>query len=468
MDPEIKTALSLLEAEAASHYDDSRARRVTPSTAPGEMRRRIEKRYGSLDRGRPLGEISAEMLRLLRDWNVQITHPCYFGLFNPSVKPASVVADALVSLFNPNLAASAAAQGACMLERFVLEKFLALLGFPIEASEASFTSGGAEANHQALLVALAHHFPRSVDDGVAALEKRPLLYVSADAHGSIAKAAQTCGLGRASVRQVPVDGARRLEPAALEAAIVQDRARGFAPFFVVGTAGSTAAGAIDPLPAIAQIARRERLWMHVDAAWGGLALLSPRLAPLLEGIGSADSVTWDAHKTMSLALGAGMFFTRHREPVIRAFSVDAGYMPRDASGLGDAYARTLQWSRRFLGLRVFMTLATEGLEGLAADAERQTALGRALRARLASAGFTLLNESPLPVVCFTHPRIDANEVRGLDVLDRVLRGGRAWISHVKLGGRFALRACVTSYLAVEADLDVLVDELRAALEAVSR
>ncbi len=468
MQDEVARCLALLAREIEAHRGDPRARRVTPAISSREMRRQIENRYGDLSRGRPLRELTAEMIRLLREWNVQITHPRYFGLFNPSVKPASVVADALVSLFNPNLAARAAAEGACVLERFTLERFLGLLGFPVETSEASFTSGGAEANHQAVLTAMAHRFPRAIEEGVGALDRRPVLYVSADAHGSMAKAAQASGLGSRAVRRVPLDGRRRMDPEALGRLVSADRAAGLEPFLVAATAGTTAAGAVDPLEAVAIVAAREGLWLHVDAAYGGIALLSRRLKPLLSGIEQADSVTWDAHKTLSLALGAGMFFSRHREAVARAFGIEAGYMPRSAEGEEDPYATTLQWSRRFLGLRVFMTLAAEGTSGLAEDADRVAALGHELRARLTQAGFTLLNDSELPVVCFTHPRIDAGEVRGLDILDRVLRSGRAWISHVSLSGRFALRACVTSYLANEADLDCLVEEVRAALNGVGR
>jgi len=466
MDAQVERALELLRQEIEEHLADPRGRVVTPRVDPGEARRQIESRYSSLERGRPLGELAAEALRLLREGNVQITHPRYFGLFNPSVKPASVIADALVSLFNPNLAASAAAQGAWALERFTLERFLGLLGFPVAESEASFTSGGAEANHTALLVALAHRFPGFVEGGAASLGEKPVLYFSEDAHGSLLKAAQASGIGRGSVRRVPLDRSRRLDPAALERLVAEDRARSLAPFLVAATAGSTSAGAIDPLEEVARIAAREGLWLHVDAAWGGLALVSPRLRGLLRGIERADSVTWDAHKGLSIALGAGMFFTRHRAAVERAFGVEAGYMPRSAEGPADPYAVTLQWSRRFLGLKVFLTLAEAGMEGLAAEVERMAALGEELRARLEEAGFILLNDSPLPVVCFTHGRIDSGAVRGLIVLDRVLRRGRVWISHLKLDGRFALRACITSYRAESRDVAFLVEEVKEVLAAL--
>jgi len=464
MDHDTDRAFAILLREIAAHLDDPRGRAVTPRVEAGELRRQIEQRYRDLAGGRPLAELARDAVRMLREWNVQITHPRYFGLFNPSVKPASVLADALVSLFNPNLAARAAAQGACAIERFTLERFLDLLGFPAADSEASFTSGGGEANHQALLTALANRFPGFVEEGAAALGARPVLYLSADAHGSLPKAAQACGLGRRAVRTVRVDSQRRLDLEDLAAQVARDRAEGLAPFFIAATAGTTAAGAVDPVAGAAELAAQEGLWLHVDAAWGGLALLSPKLRPLLAGIERADSVTWDAHKGLSVPLGAGMFFTRHRAAAERAFTVDAGYMPRADGTGGDPYALTLQWSRRFIGFKVFLTLASIGFDRLAAEVERMAAVGEALRERLRKGGWRLVNETPLPVVCFTHERIESGAVRGVELLDRVLRRGRVWISHVKLDGRFAFRACITSFLATDEDAEFLVEELRSAME----
>jgi len=135
------------------------------------------------------------------------------------------------------------------------------------------------------------------------------------------------------------------------------------PFFVDATAGTTGSGAIDPLPEIADICAREQLWMHVDAAWGGAAAVSDRLRPHLAGIERADSITCDAHKWISVSMGAGMFFTRHRDVLREAFSVDTPYVPKEEAG-PDWYSLSLQWSRRFIGLKVFLTVAELGADGV--------------------------------------------------------------------------------------------------------
>ena len=154
-----------------------------------------------------------------------------------------------------------------------------------------------------------------------------------------------------------------MDARALAEQIRADRARGFAPLLVVGTAGTTNAGTIDPLPELADICAGEGLWFHVDAAWGGAAAMSDRLRPLLDGIERADSVTWDAHKWLSVPVSAGMFFCRNRAAVEAAFTVDAAYVPpkRDAQAR-DGLSTSLQWSRRFIGLKVFMVLAENGIE----------------------------------------------------------------------------------------------------------
>ena len=330
-----------------------------------------------------------------------------------------------------------------------------------------FCSGGAEANHTAVLAALASSFPAFGEHGLRALERAPVLYVSSEAHHSFLKAARLCGLGTAAVREVAVDASLRMDVAALRAGIAEDRAAGRAPFLVVATAGTTGAGAIDPVAAIADVAAGERIWMHADAAWGGAAALAPELRETLAGMERADSITLDAHKWLSVPMGAGMLLTRHPRALERTFRVAAGYMPREAEGLDvvDPYAHSMQWSRRCIGLKLFLTLAVAGWDGYARVVREMTARGRELRGRLEGAGWKPVNDTPLPVVCF----VDATHPRGgqADYLARVaaavLASGEAWLSTVSLAGRQpALRACITNHRTGTGDLDALVQTLAAA------
>jgi len=380
------------------------------------------------------------------------------------VHEASVIADALVAAYNPQLATWTHSPAANEIERFVLEFLLCRLGFDPAASAASFTSGGMEANLSAIPVALTRAYPAYREEGLRACWPPPVIYLSAEGHHSFAKAAQVTGLGRGALRLVAVREDLRLDVDELERRIAEDRERGLRPLLAVGTAGTTGAGVVDPLAPLAALCRREGLWLHVDAAWGGAALLAPRLKPHLEGIEEADSVTWDAHKWLSVPMGAGMFFCRHPEAVAGAFGTPASYMPGTAAGTFDPYLTSLQWSRRFTGLKLFMALAELGASGMAALVEHQARMGEELRELLAGRGWTLVNTTPLPVVCFTHPRVEQGTADLDRLLDRIYRQGKTWVSAVTLPhGRRALRACITSFRTESEDLQMLVEALEEAL-----
>jgi glutamate/tyrosine decarboxylase-like PLP-dependent enzyme len=437
---------------------------VTPSVEAGEIRSRLRQAYDfSAPRSRET--LVAEVSDLLRRWSLLVSHPRYFGLFNPNPHPATVAADALAAVYNPQLAAWHHSPVGREMEDHVLGVLAGAAGFDPATAHFTFTSGGQEANHTAVIAALAHAFPAVTREGLRALPADPVLYVSGDGHHSIEKAASAMGLGHRAVRRVPVDADGRMRSTELAERIADDRRADLAPFMVVATAGTTGEGMVDPLGEIADIAEREALWLHVDAAWAGSALLSKRLRPALAGVERTDSLTWDAHKWLWAPVGTGMFFCRHRDPAERPFALRTGYVPPSPDGTRDPLSTTLQWSRRFIGLRVFMTFAELGMEGVEALIDRQAAMGDALRERLRAVGWRIVNDTPLPVVCFTHPRIEAGEPDASTVADRVCADGRAWISSLRrASGEEVLRACITSYRTDEADLDILMEVLDEVVE----
>ena len=399
---------------------------------------------------------------------VHVTHPRYFGLFNPSVPPITVVADTLVAIFNPQLAAWEHAPAAQELERLVLKTLGELIAMDLNTSLAHFTSGGAESNTTATLTALVSAFPALPDSGLRALPTQPTLYLSDQAHDTFVKSAISCGLGRHAIRKIPTDKYFRMNVPALCKQIRIDRLRGQQPFLVVATVGTTSTGTIDPLSEIAAVAKNENLWMHVDAAWGGGALLSPTLRRHLKGIELADSVTWDAHKWLSVPMSAGMFFSRHPDAVRRAFNTRTAYMPTSHKGADDPYTASLQWSRRFIGLKVFMALAEAGLAGYAARVDHQASIGNYLRQRLTKAGWLLRNETPLPLICFTHPFIEGGITTASSVAKQVVESGEAWISTVSFpNGKKMLRACICNYRTTTADVDRAVDAFNNVLSSAT-
>lgn len=403
---------------------------------------------------------------------VHTPHPRYYGLFNPTPATMGIAADALVAAFNPQLAVWRHNPFAVEVEQHLIRMFGSRFGFDPAKTDGTFTMSGSEANHTALLASLAHHFPELENEGLRGLRAQPVFYVSAESHHSFHKAARHCGLGSKSVRDIPADGNLRMQIAALGSSIAEDRRSGLAPFLVVGTAGTTNAGAIDPLPDIATVAARENLWFHVDAAWGGAAAFVPELRSLLAGTECADSITLDAHKWLSVPNGAGLFLTRHPEILGRTFHISAAYVPPKADGTGivDPYEHSIHWSRRFIGLKIFLTLAVAGWDGYAAVLRNMTEMGNDLRRALDAAGWDVINRTPLPIACFQDRRApDGRSASYLEGIARhVVQSGDAWISTTRLRGSIpVLRACITSYRTTPDDLRALIETLEDARRAAA-
>ncbi|MBO2445899.1 aminotransferase class V-fold PLP-dependent enzyme [Actinomadura barringtoniae] len=424
------------------------------------------------DAPRPAGEVLPEVAAALRRWGVHPTHPRYLGLFVPTPTWWGVAGELIAAGVNPQLAAYNHAPAAVEMERHVLRFVAARLGLPTH-TDGSFTVGGAEANLTAVVVALTRRFAEYSDRGLTGLAGQPVLYASAESHLAWLKIAHLTGLGRHAVRLVPVDAAGQLDLERLRALHDRDVSAGRVPFLLVATAGTTGGGAIDPLPELADLARSWGLHFHVDAAWGGAVVLSDRLRPLLAGVERADSVTIDAHKWLSAPMGAGMFLTRHPEGLADSFRVSTSYMPADSDVVQDPYLMSVQWSRRFAGLKVFLALAAAGREAYAKQMERDTELGVLLARRLAEDGWRRINDTLLPVVCVADAEAEELGRERCEqwhsaVVGYVIRSGNAWVSLVRLDGRPAIRLCVTSYRTRAKDIEAVVAALGEARAAIPR
>jgi glutamate/tyrosine decarboxylase-like PLP-dependent enzyme len=360
-----------------------------------------------------------------------------------------------VAAFNPQLATWTTSPMAVEIERHVIRAVARRAGLPT-ATAGHFTTGGSEANYTALICALTRASSGFGAAGVRAFPGPVTLYVSEDAHRAWFKIAHQAGIGRDAVRLVHTDGGR-LDPRDLRDRIRADRDEGCVPLMIAATAGTTNAGMIDPLAVCADIAREMDLWCHVDAAWGGALIASERYARNLTGIEQAHSVTIDAHKWFATTMGCGMFLTSLPDLLPAAFEVATGYMPSRSSGL-DPYVTSIQWSRRFLGLRLFLSLAAAGWDGYARHVERALGLAAVLKEELCGRGWRIVNDSKLAVVCAEPPWGSAN-IR--DIVARVLGSGRAWVSAATFEGREAVRACITNGETSRGDVLDLVESLEA-------
>lgn len=385
---------------------------------------------------------------------VQMSNPRYFGLFNPGANFPSQCADQIAALFNPQLASSGSSPVPVAMENHVLRAVARRAGFPANAT-GHFATGGSESNFTALIAALTAAHPDFANLGLLAFGAPVAFYTSQDCHIAWQKIAHQAGIGRSALKRVATDGAGRMDPRALSQAIAADRAAGTVPVMVVATAGTTGAGMIDPLHACADIAAREQLWYHVDAAWGGGALASERLRLHLYGLERADSFTVDAHKWLAATMGCALFITRRAAVLSDAFRATTDFMPSSVLSV-DPYLNSVQWSRRFLGLRLFLALASAGWQGLGAHVERSALVIERVRDGLEASGWTIANDSPLAVLNAIPPR-RLGDVRSL--VKRVVASGRAWAAATTFEGREVVRICATNGETGERDIAALLAAL---------
>jgi glutamate/tyrosine decarboxylase-like PLP-dependent enzyme len=460
-----------LEAVVERHLDTIRDRPVSGSDQTEVLNRLLGDFDFALEQ--PLDSVMSQVVDLLTRFQVQTTHPSYFGLFNPAPSFASILAETLVSAFSPQLGSRSHSPVGVDVENLLVKRFGERFGYGSEEAGGTFTTGGGEANLTAVILALARAWPQCLDLGLRSLPGQPTVYLSALAHHSLHKAVRCAGLGTQSLREIGVDAAFRIDISALRRQIESDRRAGFLPLLLIGTIGTTMSGSIDPLDALAEVAMENDLWLHVDAAWGGAAVLSSRLKHLCSGTAMADSITFDPHKWLTMPAGCGLFLTKHPGLLPASFRADNSYMPATAAGRTpqDPYARSLQWTRRFSGLKLFMTLGSIGWQGYERLVNEQTDLGHRLRRGLEGTAWRIANSSELPLVCF---RDGASELqRGdqyhRDICAKVVNSGRGWISTVDLPGTgTCLRACVTNYRTTAEDVDSLITllgEARTACEA---
>jgi glutamate/tyrosine decarboxylase-like PLP-dependent enzyme len=305
------------------------------------------------------------------------------------------------------------------------------------------------------------------EDGLAALP--PLVgYVSAETHSCVRKAAELLGLGSRHLVTVATDAAGHLDPGALRERIRVDRAAGLTPFLVVGSAGTVNAGVVDDLDALAGICAEEKLWLHVDGAYGAFGRLDAVSAPRYAGIERADSLALDPHKWLGVPVDCGCVLVRDAAQLRGTFSLVPPYLRDDAAGgLGWFSEYGIEQTRPFRSLKVWATLAAAGRTGVTRDVTRCCELARELGRMVEEApDLELLTPVETSIVAFRYAPADADEetlhrvnaALGVAVQER----GRAFVTGTVLNGHEAVRACLLNATTTEDDLRVLLDEVRAA------
>jgi len=409
-----------------------------------------------------LGPAALDALRRVVELS-RLPSPRFFGYVLGSGEPVAALADLLASVLNQNVTAWRSAPAAVTIERVVVSWLAEALGCP--GFTGSLTGGGSSANLMALAMARESRAPAN-DAGV---QPGGVIYASSEVHMSIPRAAAVLGLGYSAVRHVPVDASFRMDVPELERAVEQDMRAGRRPIAVVASGGTVNTGAIDPLRPIAEVARRHGLWMHVDGAYGALAALA--VPEAFGGLELADSISLDAHKWLYQPLDCGCLLYRDAHAAQQAFSHTGDYTRSLLEEPVERFAffeESLELSRRFRALKVWLSLRYHGLRAFRESIRTDLALARHLVSAVdARPELERLAPVELSAVCFRHRgdgrRTDAELDRwNQELLLRVVRRGRVFLSNATLRGRFALRACLVNHRTTEADVEAVVAEVLAA------
>lgn len=416
------------------------------------------------------GEAVDDILQDFRDvilpgithWN----HPDFLAYFAITGGGAGILGEMLAAALNTNAMLWRTGPAPTELEERTLDWLRQLMGLP-----AGFHGTIQDTASISTLVAIAAAREAAGlgvrDEGMSGRDlPRLRVYASEEVHSSIDKAGITLGIGRSGTRKIPTDAEFRMDPAALEAAIEEDRAAGIHPLAVVATVGTTSTSSIDPVPAIADVCARQGVWLHVDAAYGGSAALVPELRHVLDGAERADSLVVNPHKWMFVPIDCSVLFSRRPEIIRRAFSLVPEYL---ATPEGETVTNLMDYGpalgKRFRSLKLWMTLRYFGAEGMAARIREHVRLAREFAGWVDDEPeWEVVAPVPFSLVVFRHaPRgmadaeADAHNER---VMAAVNASGRALLSHTRLRGRLVLRLAIGNLRTTEAHVRAAWDLLR--------
>jgi glutamate/tyrosine decarboxylase-like PLP-dependent enzyme len=451
----------------ADHVASLDTRRVTPEATPADLEKLFDEPLP--EKGIALEEILKRFRDDVAPNAMGVPSPRYFGQFNPTPLPIGVWADALASMLNQNAGAWRNGPTSAMIEARVMRWLCDLLDYGPQ-SFGTLASGGSEANLIALKCARDSVAKGIKDYGVRKAPGDLIVYASEQCHYSIDKSADILGLGREGARKIPTDDRFHIITDALREAIAKDREAGRIPCCIVGVAGTTSTGVVDPLDELAEIAHETRCWYHIDAAYAGPLAFSSKYKDMLRGINRADSITFDPHKWMFVPFACGATLVRDGGRVLRdAFDMSPEYLSEDRGGADvefDFFRYGQMGTRRFNSLKLWMAIKFMGREGYAKTVEHQIELTKYLAQKIDELkDFQRVGEVETAVCCFRFlptPDLDGPEIDRLQQrLQQIIeRSGEAWLTTTVLHGRRALRVNINSFLTEKHHIDGLVELLK--------
>lgn len=446
-----------------SYLEDVEGRPLFPDVTPAKLEKLFDEPIPAQ------GESSERLLRELDEkllpYCTHVSHPGYFGLITPTPTPIGILGDLLASALNQNLGAWTIGPSAVAMERRTVRWLTDLVGYG-PAAGGNLTSGGMTANFIGLKLARdAVSADRAQHEGVV---DRWAVYTSEERHVSVDKAVDAVGIGRDNLRVLPTDDRFQIQLDALETTIAKDKAQGIHPLCIVGIGGATNTGAVDDLEALRRIADRERMWVHVDAAYGGGMLISGRHPNVLAGLELADSVTIDPHKWFYAPLDAGAILAKDGTRFTKSFGMKPAYLVDEMDEGGERYAyyvHGFEQSRRFRSLKVWLSFKRYGTEEIGRWIDANVDLALRMHELCAkSRDFVSAVKPRMSAVCVRYAPdglTEAEAARIHRVVSREIeKQGKFWFSTTELKGQSYFRICPVNFRTRPEHIDDLFATLR--------
>ena len=445
-----------------SYFETLESRAVVRPTTSAILRDLLEEPAPAA--GAPFSELLGEIGDVVVEYSRHNAHPRFFGYVSSPGNAVNTAASLVAAALNINVTCWRSGPAATEMELLTIRWLREMLGLPLEGT-GLLVSGGSMANFCGIAAARSAKFPDAARKGVPAGLR---LYCSAEAHFSNRKAAAMLGIGSENVRAVAVDKALRMDVADLARLVAEDRAAGLTPFCVVASAGTAGTGAVDPIGPIAEFARANDLWLHVDGAYGALAAMAPSARHLFTHLGEADSIALDPHKWLYLPVGCGCVLYRDPAAARAAFSENAEYTRVVGLEHDEAFAfwdYGPELSRPFRALDLWLLVKSAGTVALAGAIEENIQCARYFADLVnASPDFEMLAPVDLSIFCFRYKPFDDEMNEKLMVA--LQRGGSSYVSNTRVNGKFALRGCVLNYRTKRSDMEKLLEDCREAAKAI--
>jgi aromatic-L-amino-acid decarboxylase len=448
---------------------------VLSQIEPGDLKAQLPE--APPQHGEPMPAILADVERLIVPALTHWSHPSFFAYFATSTSAPGIFGEMLSAAFDNKAMLWRTSPASTELEEVTLDWLRQMMGLDQGLTGIIYDTASVSSMH-AIAAAREGVEKRIREEGMSGRPDLPLLrvYASEHSHSSIDKGIITLGLGQRSLRKIPTDSEFQMDPAALAAAIEEDKRNGIIPFCVVATVGTTSTSSIDPVPEIVKVCEAHTLWLHVDMAYAGSAAVVPEFRDLVKGCERADSIVTNPHKWLFTPFDLSVLYCRHMDLLGRAFSLVPEYLrtPEQAKvRSGSDYG--IQLGRRFRALKLWMVIRYFGHEGLAARIREHCRLAKLFASWVeASPDWELLAPVPLGLVCFRacpsgKDQSEEAEAKGLDVLNEAIMhgvnaGGRALLSHTKLNDKLTLRLSIGNIRTTEKHVrqvwELLNEEMR--------